>query len=92
MAAPAPKLPEGPPRENPTSWARWTGAGLEFGVAVLVFFFLGSWLDARWGTQPWMTVAGSTLGVVCGTYLLVKQALESERAERERRSGPPPRN
>lgn len=76
--------PEKPPRDaegNGFGWARWTGVGIEFGASVLLFFLLGSWADATWGTRPWMTVAGSALGVVVATYLLVKQALESFRSE-----------
>jgi F0F1-type ATP synthase assembly protein I len=57
--------------------AEWSGVGLEFGVGVVAFFLLGSWLDATWGTHPWMRVAGALLGIVLGTYLLIKKALAS---------------
>jgi F0F1-type ATP synthase assembly protein I len=61
--------------------ARWSAVGFEFGASVLLFFLLGSWLDAIWGTRPWLRVAGALLGTVAGTYLLVKQALRSDRTE-----------
>ena len=61
-----------------SAWAEWTGAGFEFGAAVLLFFLLGSFLDARWGTQPWLTVAGAFVGIVAGTYLLIRPALRSK--------------
>ena len=61
-----------------SAWAEWTGAGFEFGAAVLLFFLLGSFLDARWGTQPWLTVVGAFVGIVAGTYLLIRPALRSK--------------
>jgi hypothetical protein len=53
--------------------------GFEFGAAVLLFFLLGQWLDARWGTPPWMTVLGTFTGVAAGTYMLVRKALRAEK-------------
>jgi F0F1-type ATP synthase assembly protein I len=82
-------LADRPPAQAPpkgsTEWARWSGVGFEFAAAVLAFFWLGSRLDATWGTSPWMRVAGAFLGVVVGTYLLIRQALRASRA------GEPPR-
>ena len=66
-------------------WVRWTGVGFEFAAAVLLFFWLGSRLDATWGTDPWMQVAGAFLGIVVGTYLLIRQAVGSKK------TGGPPR-
>jgi ATP synthase protein I len=36
--------------------------GIQFLVVILVFLFLGKWLDARLGTAPWLLI----LGVFCG--------------------------
>lgn len=63
------------------SWGRWASAGIDFGVAVAVFFFLGSWLDAKWSTAPWMRVAGAGFGVVVGMYLLIRKAITSFSSE-----------
>ena len=30
------------------------GMGVQFLVAILLFLFLGKWLDARLGTAPWL--------------------------------------
>lgn len=38
------------------------GMGVQFLVAILLFLFLGKWLDARLGTSPWLLI----LGVFCG--------------------------
>ena len=85
VASPSPTSPS--PEDKDRSWAQWTGAGFEFAASVLLFFFLGTWADATWGTQPWMTVAGALLGVVVGMYLLIRQALEHHCVGDETRIG-----
>jgi F0F1-type ATP synthase assembly protein I len=50
--------------------------------AVLLLGLGGRWLDARFGTGPWLTTIGLFAGVVVGMYELARVAL---------RSGPPPR-
>jgi F0F1-type ATP synthase assembly protein I len=80
---PAPRDDEG---EGATQWGRWVGVGFEFGVAVLLFFLFGSFLDARWGTSPWLKVGGALAGIVAGTYLLIRQAIRSEQADRDLRN------
>jgi F0F1-type ATP synthase assembly protein I len=65
------------PADAGRAWAKWGSVGFEFGAAVLLFFLLGSWLDARWGTHPWMRVVGALVGIAAGTYALIRQALRS---------------
>ena len=88
VPTPAPAAPPRSPKgtnsgagsDNDTTgpgWGRWAGVGIDFGVSVVVFFLLGSWLDAKWSTSPWMRVAGAGFGVVLGMYLLIRQALVS---------------
>ena len=38
------------------------GMGVQFLAAILLFLFLGKWLDSRLGTSPWLLI----LGVFCG--------------------------
>ncbi len=52
-------------------------------VSPLVGFFLGSWLDRRFGTSPWLLLVGLVLGFVAAgreTYLIYRryQAEEEE--------------
>ncbi len=64
-------------------WGRWASAGLEFGLAVTLFFLGGRWLDGNLGTDPWLALTGALLGVAAGMYVLIRTALRGER--------PPPR-
>ena len=73
-----PVLPfEREPDEGIT-WGRWSAVGLEFGLAVVLFFLGGKALDAPFSTAPWLTLLGSLAGVAAGTYLLVRTALRAE--------------
>ena len=58
---------------------RWAAAGFEFGLAVVLFFLGGRWLDAHIGTSPWMSVIGAMVGVAAGIYLLVRPLLGPRR-------------
>ena len=40
--------------------------GLQLAASVVLFFFLGRWLDEQWNTSPWLMLAGLLLGTVGG--------------------------
>lgn len=73
-----PTLPWERPADDDYGWARWASVGLEFGLAVAVFFLGGRWLDGTLGTDPWLTLTGALLGVAAGMYLLIRTAVRGE--------------
>ncbi len=56
----------------PTMAAVWVLTG-----AVLLLGFGGRWLDARFGSGPWLTTIGLLVGVVVGMYELARVALRA---------------
>lgn len=46
--------------------------GIQLALAVVAGLFLGRTLDNKWGTTPWLTLIGLTLGFVGGLYNLVR--------------------
>lgn len=60
------------------------GAGMQFAGAIILFLFVGRWLDARLGTEPWLLLLGVMLGAVGGFTSLYRQLVIVPR-ERERR-------
>ena len=60
------------------------GAGLQFAGAIVLFLFVGRWLDARLGTEPWLLLIGVAVGAVGGFISLYRQLVIVPR-ERERR-------
>jgi len=51
------------------------GLGIELVAPILLGVFVGRWLDGRWGTEPWLLVAGSVLGLVVGFYSFLRSVL-----------------
>lgn len=51
--------------------SRVLGAGLTFAVTVALFALGGRWLDLRWGSEPWMVLAGTLLGIFGGMVHLL---------------------
>lgn len=54
--------------------------GIFFGVSVALCLYAGYWLDGRFHTKPWFSVAGVLLGVATGfveLYRVSKKALRN---------------
>ncbi|MEX2582081.1 MAG: AtpZ/AtpI family protein [Gemmatimonadota bacterium] len=65
----------------------FAGVGLQFAGAIVLFLLLGSWLDARLGTEPWLLLAGVLIGAVGGFYSMYRQLVILPR-ERKREGQP----
>ena len=53
----------------------YMGLGIELVAPILLGVFVGRWLDGRWGTKPWLLVAGAVLGLVLGFYSFLRSVL-----------------
>jgi F0F1-type ATP synthase assembly protein I len=49
--------------------------GLQLSLTVLVFFFLGKWLDGALGSAPWLMLAGIIVGIAGGMVSFVRKAM-----------------
>lgn len=58
-------LPQGGPKPMVLA-----GAGLELCGAVLVLTLGGWWLDAKFGSTPWLMIGGLAIGTIGGIYNL----------------------
>ncbi|WP_437203544.1 AtpZ/AtpI family protein [Planctomicrobium sp. SH664] len=57
-------------------WAtQLSGVALEVAVCVV----LGYWGDRRWGTTPWLLIAGSIVGMTVSTWHLWKLVRSMDR-------------
>jgi len=56
---------------TPRTSSNALGSGLTFAVVLALFAYGGLWLDQRWGTRPWLLLAGILLGLVGGTIHLL---------------------
>lgn len=64
---------------NERSWAKHAGVGIEFAAAVAGFALVGYWIDRHYKSSPWGVLIGAALGLIGGTYNLVRQAMAAFR-------------
>lgn len=64
---------------SPRSWMMYSNLGFLLMTCAGLGVALGWWLDETWGTQPWMLLAGSLLGVTSGMYHFLKAVLAAGR-------------
>jgi ATP synthase protein I len=70
-----PKPKPNHPGEKGRNWIKYSGLAMQLIVTILVFTFLGQYLDGQLGTDPWLTVVFSLIGVVGGLYLSLRDFL-----------------
>jgi ATP synthase protein I len=75
--------PSGEPDISNNSGRRWPkdlGAfltlGLQLALSVVVFFFLGRWLDGVFDTSPWLMLTGAAVGITGGMIKFLRTAME----------------
>lgn len=89
--------PEGSPRPavhaerdaGPSAGA-YAGLGLQFAASIIVFLYLGQWLDRKLGTEPWLLLIGVFLGAGGSFYSIYRKLMrdqEREEAAKRERQG-----
>jgi putative F0F1-ATPase subunit (Ca2+/Mg2+ transporter) len=66
----------GPGGPSPASFA---GAGAQFVVSILLFLYVGKWLDAKLGTAPWLLMLGVFVGAGAGFYSFYRRIMAASR-------------
>ena len=66
-----------PDPERFRKWGQLAGIGPTLVAAVVAGWLLGSWLDQRLGTTPWIMLAGVLLGTAGGFLELVRVLKDS---------------
>jgi ATP synthase protein I len=59
---------------------RYSGLGLEMGVAVGIGVFAGWWLDERFGSTPWGMLGGVLLGFAAAVWMIYRSLQAMQRA------------
>ena len=65
--------PRNTPTKKPANGGSLATAGLQFGMAIVVFALLGVWLDRKFDTSPWLTIAGVVIGAGGGFYSMYRK-------------------
>jgi F0F1-type ATP synthase assembly protein I len=74
------QLPARGRREGPSP-ALLAGAGVQFVVSILLFLYIGKWLDAKFGTAPWLLMLGVFLGAGAGFYSFYRRIMAASRSD-----------
>jgi F0F1-type ATP synthase assembly protein I len=61
-----------PPGKQPPGGMRYAGLGVQIAVSLLVFVWLGQWVDRRLGTGGWVTVVAAFVGFGATMYWLIR--------------------
>lgn len=63
------------------SGGQMAGVGLQFAVAVVVFLFLGQWLDRKFGTDPVLTIICVFAGAGAAFYSMYRKLMAANAAD-----------
>lgn len=67
-------------RPTPVSPTELAGFGVQFVVSVLLFIWLGRWLDARLHTAPLLLILGAFVGAGAAFFSLYRKLTRGGRA------------
>jgi ATP synthase protein I len=78
---PASGPPGGKGADEGPSVSEFAGVGLQFAVSILVFLYLGQWLDRKLGTAPWLLMGGVFLGAGASFYSMYRKLMAAQARE-----------
>lgn len=61
--------------------AQFMGLGLQFVLSLLLFLYLGQWVDGKLGTAPWFMILGVFTGASAAFYSMYTKLKILERKE-----------
>ena len=67
-----------------SSHGQLIGLGAQFAAAIVLFVFVGQWVDRRFGTGPWGVLVGAAVGFATGFYALLRAADRVNKTEEDR--------
>ena len=75
-------LQEKNPKKGSNKFLKYTSLAFQLGSSILLFTYLGLWLDDKYPSdQPWFTIFLSLGGVIIGLYLSLKPLIKDEKEE-----------
>jgi ATP synthase protein I len=61
--------------------AQFMGLGLQFVLSLLLFLYIGKWVDGKLGTSPWFLILGVFTGATAAFYSMYRKLKAVERQE-----------
>jgi ATP synthase protein I len=75
---PDPKKEKNSGREGLSAYSRYSTIAIQMVVIIVITSLGGVKLDKLAGTEPWLTVILSLLGVTAAMWLVIKEALRNK--------------
>jgi F0F1-type ATP synthase assembly protein I len=66
--------------------ADFAGVGIQFAAAIVIFLFVGQWVDGKLGTSGFFTIAGVFIGGGAAFYLMYRKISAAQRRDDEERA------
>ena len=68
-------------KAGPTGFSAgdFAGVGIQFALAILLFLFVGKWIDGRLGTAPLFLILGAFVGAAGGFYSIYQKVMAATR-------------
>jgi F0F1-type ATP synthase assembly protein I len=73
------------PQPGGLSGADFAGVGIQFAVAIILFLFVGQWLDRRVGTKSVFTLIGVFVGASAAFYNMYRKITAAQKKDDEER-------
>ena len=64
------------------SAASFAGLGIQLVISILLFLYLGQWLDKKFGTDPMLLMVGVFVGAAIGFYNMYHMLMAAHRKAR----------
>ena len=75
--------PGGLAKKWSTEFGPFLTLGLQLAISVVTFFFLGRWLDGKFGTGPWLMILGAVMGITGGLIAFIRKVTEFAKKQDE---------
>jgi ATP synthase protein I len=84
MTDPAPRgTGKEPGRTDELSAGAYAGLGLQFLVGIILFLYLGKWIDAKLGSSPVFLISGVFFGGAGSFYLVYRKLVKVQKKDDE---------
>jgi F0F1-type ATP synthase assembly protein I len=61
------------------NWGKYLGLGLEMAVGVLLGYFVGQWLDRKFGWNSRAMIIGVAIGFGAPMYILIRDGIRENK-------------
>ena len=68
--------------------APYMSLGIQLALSVIVFFFIGHWLDNMFNTGPWCAVSGAVIGAGGGLFKFIKTVMDLAQQQEKKDAEP----